>query len=291
MKNPPFSYHRPELLDDALDLLAEHEDSIKVLAGGQSLLPILALRLGSPEHILDVGRLPDLDRIDVSADGVVTVGALVRHASAERSAELAAAAPLVHAAMPYVGHRAIRTRGTVVGSIAHADPAAEMPAVALATGATLIARSAGGTREIPAGEFFLGYLETALRPDELLEAVRFPAWPAGATGTVVEVARRHGDYAMVGLACAVGLRDGRIADAALSFLGVGPTPVRASGAEDLLVGQAPSPELFDRAAEAVAAELSPTADGHASANYRRHVAGILTRRALNETTSPAGAAA
>lgn len=291
MKNPPFTYHRPENLPAALDLLAEHGDEIKVLAGGQSLLPILALRLGAPEHLLDIGRLPDLDRIDVADDGTVTIGALVTHAAAERSVELVTAAPLIHQAMPHVGHRAIRTRGTVVGSIAHADAAAEMPAVCVATGATMVARSASGVREIRAGEFFDGYLSTALRADELLTEVRFPPWPAGTTGTVVEVSRRHGDYAMVGLACAVRREDDRIAGAALAFFGVATTPVRATAAEQLMVGEVPSPALFDRAAAAVTEQLMPTGDGQASANYRRHVAGVLTRRALTALTSPETAAA
>lgn len=288
MKNPPFVYHRPERTDDALALLADHNDSIKVLAGGQSLLPIMALRLGAPEQLLDISRLPELDRIDVAADGTVTIGAMVRHAAAERSGELAAAAPLVHAAMPHVGHRAIRTRGTVVGSIAHADPAAEMPAVALATDATMIARSTEGTREIPAGEFFLGYFDTALRADELLVAVRFPPWPPGGRAAVVEASRRHGDYAMIGLACATTVDRDVITDAALAFFGAAPRPVRAATAEAELVGQRPSAELFERAAAAVTEELDPTADAHASANYRRHVAGVLTRRALTETTTPPG---
>lgn len=290
LKHPPFTYHRPERVEDALGLLSNHGDSIKVLAGGQSLLPIMALRLAQPEHLLDIAGLPGLDRIDVDDAGAVTIGARVTHAEAERSSDLATAAPLVHQAMPHVGHRAIRTRGTVVGSIAHADPAAEMPAVALATGATMIARSLGGEREIPADEFFLGYLDTALRPDELLTGVRFPLWPAGASGTVVEVSRRHGDYAMVGLVCAVGVENGTIADAALSFFGVAATPVRASAAERLLIGHSPSTDLFDRTAAAVSDELSPTADGHASTNYRRHVAGVLTRRALSTSTNRTGAA-
>lgn len=295
MKNPPFTYHRPDRLGEALELLADHRDDIKILAGGQSLLPILALRLGSPERLLDIGALPGLDRIDVASDGSVTIGALVRHVRAERSAELAAAAPLVSAAMPYVGHRAIRTRGTVVGSIAHADPAAELPAVAQAVGATMVARSSEGVREIPAHEFFTGYLDTALRPDELLEAVRFPPWPSIARGTVLEVGRRHGDYAMVGLVSAAAFHGSTVAEAALSFFGVGAAPVRAAAAEDLLAGEALSTELVDRARAAVVDELEPTADSHASANYRRHVAGVLTRRALTELASggvePEGTAA
>ena len=182
MKNPPFVYHRPDSLDTALALLAEHGDDAKVLAGGQSLLPTMALRLGPPEQLIDIGRVPGLDSIDV-VDGEITIGALVRHATAEGSADIADNAPLIAQAMPLVGHRAIRNRGTVVGSIAHADPAAEMPAVVLATGATMLAASQAGSREIGADEFFEGYLTTSLRADELLTGVRFPAWSANSAAS------------------------------------------------------------------------------------------------------------
>ena len=161
MKNPPFAYVRPDTLDEALELLAEYGDEAKVLSGGQSLLPVMALRLGRPEIVIDIGRLPDLDTIAAGPDGV-SIQALVRHAEAEFSPDVKKYAPLVHAAMPHVGHRAIRNRGTVVGSIAHADPAAEMPAVCLAAGATMTATSAAGQREIGALDFFEGYLETVL---------------------------------------------------------------------------------------------------------------------------------
>lgn len=290
MKNPPFVYHRPDSLDAALALLAEHGDDAKILAGGQSLLPTMALRLGPPEQLIDIGRVPGLDTIEV-ADGAVTIGALVRHATAEGSADVADNAPLIAQAMPLVGHRAIRNRGTVVGSIAHADPAAEMPAVVLATGATMLASSQAGSREISAEEFFEGYLTTSLRADELLTAVRFPAWGPTSTGAVVEVSRRHGDYAMVGLACRMDIEGGTIADAALAFFGVGATPIRCGPGEAALVGKAPGEETFAAAAAAVADALEPTADVHASANYRKHVAGVLTRNGLSTAAQQIGAAA
>ncbi|WP_419928920.1 FAD binding domain-containing protein [Candidatus Poriferisocius sp.] len=288
MKNPPFHYHRPNSVDEALALLAEHGDDAKVLAGGQSLLPTLALRLGPPEHLIDIGRLSELDSILVDGAAGVVIGALVRHAVAEDSADIADHAPMVHQAMPHVGHRAIRNRGTVVGSIAHADPAAEMPAVVLATGAEMTARSSTGERSIGADEFFEGYLSTSLRSDELLTEVRFPALAPGTGGTVVEVSRRHGDYAMVGLACRVQVDDGTFSDAALAFFGVDSTPVRVGAAEAVLIGQAPTDEAFVAAAEAVRATLSPGADIHASSNYRRHVAGVLTERALSSATEQIG---
>ena len=290
MKNPPFVYHRPESLDAALALLAEHGDDAKVLAGGQSLLPTMALRLGPPEQLIDIGRVPGLDSIDV-ADGAVTIGALVRHATAAGSADVADNAPLIAQAMPLVGHRAIRNRGTVVGSIAHADPAAEMPAVVLATGATMLAASQAGNREISAEEFFEGYLTTSLRTDELLTGVRFPAWSPNSSGAVVEVSRRHGDYAMVGFACRIDIEGGAIADAALAFFGVGATPVRSGPGEEALVGKPATAETFAGAAQAVASSLEPTADVHASANYRKHVAGVLTRQGLSTAAEKMGAAA
>lgn len=280
MKHPAFGYARPETLEHALELLAGDIDA-KVLAGGQSLLPVLALRLGSPELVVDIGRLPGLDSITVGDDGSVTIGALVRHAEVEDSVEVARFAPLVAQAMPHVGHRAIRNQGTLVGSIAHADPAAEMPAVCLATGATMVAMSASGRREIPASKFFLGFLETALRPDELLVEVRFPPWPDGAMGTVVEESRRHGDYAVVGLVAAIAVRAGVVADTALSFFSVGITPIRADGAEEVLVGRALTEERINAAAELASQELSPPADIHGSANYRRQLVKVLTKRALS----------
>jgi len=285
MKPAPFTYHRPGTLDEALALLAEHGDDAKVLAGGQSLVPLMALRMGRPAHVVDIGAIDGLDQIEVGGDGSVTIGAMVRHEQAKRSPEVAEHAPLITATMPYVAHRAIRSQGTVVGSIAHADPAAEMPAVVIATGATMIARSAGGEREIAADEFFQGYLDTALRADEILVAVRFPAWPDNTAGTTVEVARRHGDYALVGLTTAVTVDDGTITDAALAFFGAASTAVRVSAAEASLVGAAPSAEAFAAAAEIVSAELDPPADIHATTAYRKHLAGVLTRRALTELTA------
>lgn len=288
MKNPPFNYHRPDTLAEALSLLAEHGDDAKVLAGGQSLLPVMALRLGRPEHVIDINRVPGLDRIAVSGEGV-SIGALVRHVTAERSAELATAAPLVHAAMPHIGHRAIRSQGTVCGSIAHADPAAEMPAVCLATAATMVATSVDGQREMAASDFGQGYLTTALKPTEILTEVRFPTWSPTASGTVIEVARRHGDYALVGLACMVDAPDGKIADAALSFFGVANTPVRMVAAEQSLLGKSLEDLFaFDTAADLVASNIAPSADVHATSNYRKHLAGVLTRKGLAQVADRFG---
>lgn len=290
MKSPPFEYHRPSTIDEAVGLLADLGDDAKILAGGQSLLPVMALRLGAPAHIVDIGSLSDLSQIDADVDGVA-LGALVRHRQAETSDDVARHAPLVAAALPHVGHRAIRTRGTVLGSIAHADPAAEMPAVCLALNATMVARSVEGNREIDAVDFFESYLTTVLRPDEILTHVRFPAWSPTAGAAVVEISRRHGDYALVGLACTLDVVDGEITSAALSFLGAGSTPIRVTEAEQLLLAKPASEETFAAAAAVVTATLEPGGDVHATANYRRHIAGVLTKRGLADASAKIGAPA
>ncbi len=289
MKAPPFAYARPTTLDSALELLAGNDDA-KVLAGGQSLLPVMNLRLGAPALLVDISRIPMLDRIVVDDDGAVTIGALVTHAAVEASPEIASHQPIVAAAAPHIGHRAIRNRGTCVGSIAHADPAAEMPAVCLATDAMMIATSTRGDRAIPAADFFTGFLETDLADDELLAAVRFPASPVGARGTVVEVARRHGDYALAGLACRLVFDGDTITDAALAYFGVGPHAQRVAPAEAALVGTSGDDDALDEAVRLVAATLDPPADVHGSANYRRHLAGVLCRRAVTELRSETGEA-
>ena len=287
MKNPPFSYHRPATVDEALGLLAEHNSEAKVLAGGQSLLPVMALRLGHPGHIIDIGAIEELGKISVG-DGL-TIGAMVRHSEAERSSEVAEHAPLVATAMGHVGHRAIRNRGTVVGSIAHADAAAEMPAVCLATGATMHIASTDGVREVQAADFFQGYFTTALEDHELLIAVSFPGWSATAGGSVVEVSRRNSDYAMCGLACVLDAPQGTIESAALSFFSVASAPIRVAEAEASLVGKPVGEQAFSEAAAVVTSTLSTSADIHATANYRRHVAGVLTGKGLAEAAAKIGA--
>ncbi len=285
MKPAPFEYHRPETLAEALALLTEHGDWAKPLAGGQSLVPAMSFRLAQPSILVDLNRLDELSSIQPTAEGGVQIGAMTRHSAAERSALIEQRAPLLHEVMPWIAHPQIRNRGTVGGSLAHADPAAELPAVALATGATLIVQSTNGSREVDAADFFQGYLETDIQPDEMLTAVRFPSWPTIAGASVGEISRRHGDYAMVGLACALAVEGGVIRDVALSFFGASSTPVRAVMAEESLVEKPPTEEHFAAAATLVSSELSPSADGHASAAYRRHVAGLLTRRGLAEALS------
>ena len=292
MKAPPFSYHRPLTLDEALALLAEHGDDAKILAGGQSLIPLMGLRMGRPAHVIDIGHVPGLAEITVDDGGAVTLGALVRHEQANTSTVIAEHAPLIAETMPWVAHRAIRTRGTVLGSIAHGDPAAEMPAVVIATGATLVATSVSGRREIAAADFFQGYLDTALRADEILTEVTFPAWPVNAAGSVVEVARRHGDYALVGLVTRLEVDgDNVITDAALAFFGAASTAIRVPAAEESLVGAPATSETFAAAASIVSSELNPPADIHGSTPYRKHLAGTLTRRGLDAAVATIGAPA
>jgi carbon-monoxide dehydrogenase medium subunit len=291
VKMPAFRYHRPATVEEAVGLLADFGSDAKVLAGGQSLVPLLALRLSHPEHLVDIGRVAGLDSID-DGPGGFTVGAGVRHADVELSPVTGRAAPLVAAAMPHIGHRAIRNRGTVCGSLAHADPAAELPAVTLAVDAELVARSSAGERTIPAADFYLGYLSSALDETELLSAVRFPPWPPRTGWSVQEISRRHGDYALVGLAAVLGLGEaGRVERAALSFFGAGATPVRVPEAERVLVGEHPDPAAFAEAADVVTKTIEPPGDNHATAAYRAHVAGVLTRRCLAEAVERAGGAA
>src|SRR6201994_1431279 len=247
MKRPPFAYEAPATAAEAIDLLAEHGDEASVLAGGQSLIPLLALRLARPEVLIDINGVDELSGVSAE-DGWVAIGAMTREYVAEESGTVAGAVPLLAAALPMIGHEAIRSRGTIGGSLAHADPAAELPAVARALDAEFVVRGPAGERVVPAAEWFEGYLTTSRRPDELLVEVRFPAAEPGSGVSFQEVARRHGDFAIAGLAASVTLSEGAISDARLAFAGMSDVPVRAVGAEDLLVGEEPSPELFDEAA-------------------------------------------
>jgi aerobic carbon-monoxide dehydrogenase medium subunit len=286
MKLPPFEYEAPETVSEAVELLAEHLDEASVLAGGQSLIPLMALRLAHPAVLIDINGIAELSGVSAS-NGTVAIGAMTREYVAEESGTVADAVPLLAAALPLIGHEAIRSRGTIGGSLAHADPAAELPAVAVALDAEFIVRSQSGMRVIPAADWFEGYLTTSRRPDELLVEVRFPAAGQGTGSSFQEVARRHGDFAMVGLAVSLTLSDGAITDARLAFAGMSDVPVRAAGAEDLLVGERPSAELFDEAARRATANIDPPADLHGSSDYRKKVAAALVRRGLRAATDNA----
>jgi carbon-monoxide dehydrogenase medium subunit len=279
VKLPQVEYEAPTTVAEAVDLLAEHQDEASVLAGGQSLIPLLALRLARPAVLIDINGLGELSGVSVT-DGLVTIGAMTREYAAEESRTVTDTVPLLAAALPLIGHEAIRSRGTIGGSLAHADPAAELPAVALALDAELVVRSQSGDRVIPAQEWFEGYLTTVRRPDEILVEARFPAAAPGTGAAFQEVARRHGDFAIVGLAVSLTLADGVISDARLAFSGIADVPVRAAEAENLLVGERPSPELFEEAARRATADLDPPADLHGSSEYRKKVAATLVRRGL-----------
>jgi carbon-monoxide dehydrogenase medium subunit len=279
MKLPPVEYEAPTTVAEAIDLLAEHGDEASMLAGGQSLIPLLALRLARPEVLIDINRVDELSGVS-AADGHVTIGAMTRDYVAEESGTVADTLPLLAAALPLIGHEAIRSRGTIGGSLAHADPAAELPAVARALDAEFVVRGPSGTRVIPAAQWFDGYLTTSRRPDELLAEVRFPAAGPGTGVSFEEVARRHGDFAIVGLATSLVFSGGAISEARLAFAGVSDVPVRAAAAEDLLAGERPSAELFDEAARRATEELDPPADLHGSSDYRKTVAAAVVRRGL-----------
>jgi aerobic carbon-monoxide dehydrogenase medium subunit len=279
MKLPYVEYEAPTTIAEAVDLLAEHQDEASVLAGGQSLIPLMALRLARPAVLIDINGLSELSSVSVT-NGSVAIGAMTREYVAEDSATVGDTVPLLAAALPLIGHEAIRSRGTIGGSLAHADPAAELPAVALALDAEFVVRSRAGERVVPAADWFQGYLVTARQPDEILTEVRFPGMRPGTGVSFQEIVRRHGDFAIVGLAASLTLADGAISDARLAFAGVADVPVRAADAEDLLVGQRPSAELFEEAARRATDGIDPPADLNGSSEYRKKVAATLVRRGL-----------
>jgi carbon-monoxide dehydrogenase medium subunit len=280
VKSAPFRYHAPETVADAVRLLAELGEDAKVLAGGQSLLPMLALRLTAFDDLVDIGRIDELRGIE-RRNGDLWIGAGTTEAAVETSAEVAAAVPLLARATPYVGHVQIRNRGTVGGSIAHADPAAEYPAVALALDATMEATSPRGTRTILAADFFAGLWTTGLEPDELLTGVRFPVWSGRCGFAVEEVARRHGDFAIAGVVVGVQLDDrDRVACAAIALIGMGSTPERAVAAEASVAGRAVADvRPSDLGALAVRDLDAIPDDLHGSAAYRSRVGAAVVARA------------
>jgi carbon-monoxide dehydrogenase medium subunit len=294
VKPAPFEYFAPETVEEALALLAEHGDDAKVLAGGQSYIPAMNFRLARAAVLVDLNRLPELAFVDEGrgADGRPTlrIGAMTRQRTVEKSELARRLAPLVHGTLPFVAHAQIRNRGTFGGSIAHADPAAELPAVLLALGGRCRIRGQQGERWVDAPDFFTGLFETALAADDLLVEVELPSAPPSSGWSLREMARRHGDYALVGVAAYVRLAaDGTIAEASLGLLSVGDGPVYAHNACELLRGQQPTDEALRAAAHAAGQEdIDPPADLHATKAYRRHLAEVLTRRALSEAVGRAG---
>ena len=279
MKAAAFAYARATSVANALELLTAHGERAKVLSGGQSLLPAMNLRLLSPELIIDIGGLAELRGV-VAQGGVLTIGALTRHADLLKSAEITAHAPLLTDAVVHVAHPAIRNRGTIGGSLAHADPASELPACMLALGATMIVRGPNGERRIAASEFFAGIYETSLEPQELLVAVELPVTPKSSTHFFHEFARRHGDYAIVGLAAQSLVRDGQFADLRLGFFAVGDRPLLATSAGKL-VGVAVTPAVLSEASSALDDELDPLEDHQATPAMRRHLAKVLLGRCVS----------
>ncbi len=288
MKPSAFTYHRPGTLDEALAVLAETGHDGKVLAGGQSLMPILSMRLAAPAHLVDVNRLSDLAYVRSTPDGV-HVGALARHTDVERDAAAADVQPLLRQGLRLVAHPTIRNRGTTVGSLAHADPSGEMTAVLALTEGRVSLASAAGRRDVAAADFFLGPLESAVRAGELAVEAFFPAFAPGTGTAFVEVARRHGDYAVCGVAAAVTLdADRGVLSARVAFISMSPVPVTVD-----VAAVAPSGPIttlasaWAQAGDLAVADLEPEADIHASAVYRRHLGQVLSARALAQASATA----
>jgi carbon-monoxide dehydrogenase medium subunit len=290
VKPSPFTYHRPESVEEALAVLAEVGADGKVLAGGQSLLPVLSMRLAAPGHLVDINRLGELAYVRADADGV-RVGALARHAAVERDEEAARVQPLLRQALRLVAHPTIRNRGTTVGSLAHADPSGEMTAVLAVLGGSVTLASAvtgrPGRREVAAADFFVGPLESAVGAGELAVEAFFPAAAPGSGTAFLEVARRHGDYAVCGVAAVVTPAADRV-HVRLAYISMGPTPPVSK--IDMRVPANPAvPSSWDEAAGGAVQSLEPEADIHATADYRLHLARVLTARALAQAWSASGA--
>jgi carbon-monoxide dehydrogenase medium subunit len=277
VKPAPFEYSAPTTVAEAVDVLS-HDDA-KVLAGGQSLIPLMAMRLSRFDRLVDLRKISELQGCS-QIDGAVRIGAMTRQADAEHDATVAAGAPLLAKALPNVGHFQIRNRGTVGGSIVHADPSAELPTVTLALDATVEVAGLDGVRRVPASEFFLGTMETAVGEHEIVTAIEFPTWGPGSGFAVEELARRHGDFALVGAMCGVQLASGSVARSTVAMFGVGSTPVRCHAAEAALAGAAADDIDPVEIARMAVADLDPPTDVHASSAYRRAVGTTMVERAL-----------
>ncbi|MEN9329289.1 MAG: hypothetical protein RLZZ484_477 [Pseudomonadota bacterium] len=286
MKSPDFDYFRANTLQEALTCLQAHGSNAQLLAGGQSLLAMLNLRLASPHILIDISRIPGLSSIERHGS-VLRIGALVTHRQLLDSAEVAASVPLLAQAVPYVAHLAIRNAGTIGGSLALADPAAEYPSVALALQATLIATSLRGERRIAAADYFQGLYQTALAEDEILTAVEFTVATPEQRFSFQELARRRGDYAMVGVACAITWSAGRVSDARITFLAMGDGPVLASHAMKALVGTSLDAAAIQASQQALSQDLAPAGDLQATPETKCHLARVLMGRALNPLRSAA----
>jgi carbon-monoxide dehydrogenase medium subunit len=286
VKPPPFAYHAPRTLAEATELLATLENA-KLLAGGQSLMPMLNMRFVLPDHVIDLNRVGGLAHVE-ERDGRIAIGSMVRQRDLELSPRIAATLPMMAEALRHVGHVQTRNRGTIGGSLCHLDPAAELPAIAMAYDAEVTATSPRGARTVPMASFPATYMTPALEPDEIVAAIQFTPWSRGHGYAFEEFARRHGDFAIVAVAALLERRaDGTVARASLTVAGVGPAPLRIAAAEQLLVGRKPEPDALERTS-ALCREIDAVEDAHASRDYRRHLAGVLARRALTRAAARLG---
>ena len=287
MKPPVFEYFRPETLDEAVGLLDRYSGDAKVLAGGQSLIPLMNFRLARPEYVVDINAISDLEYIR-EEDGVITIGAMTRQCTIERSELLAGKCPLLVETTKLIGHSSIRHKGTIGGSIAHADPAAEYPAALVALDAAVKVVGSDGARIMPAGELFLTYCTTTLAPNEIITEIRVPI-PATAGGWAFEeLTRRHGDFAIVGVAALVQVEDGVCHEARIALAGVGPTPIRCNDAEAALEGNPLNDEALEHAGALASAAAQPEDDVHASASYKQAMVAVFVQRALRRARERAG---
>lgn len=288
MKPAPFDYYAPTSVDETCSLLARYGSDAKLLAGGQSLVPLLALRLAQPAALIDLNGVHELDYIRADDNGVA-IGAMTRQRTVERSSVVRETCPLLPAAVEWIGHPQIRNRGTIGGSLVHSDPAAELPALATLLDATFtITNAQGAKRTVKPDEFFVTYLTTAVEPEEMLSEIYFPTLPAGTGWSFVEVARRHGDFALVGAAATVALDSaGACSNARIALFGVAPTATRSPSAEQALLNQKPDEQAIAAAATEVVKDIDPPGDVHASVEYRKYVATNLVRRALTEAVQRA----
>lgn len=280
MKPAAFIYKRPGSLNEAVAALAEHGAEAKILAGGQSLVPLLNFRMVRPAALIDINRVPGLEAVAEREDGGIRVGALTRHHMLETSPLVKRRFPILHEAMRHVAHLAIRNRGTLGGSLSHADPAAELPMMAVLLDAEIAITAASRTRRLPARGFFVGALTTALDEDEMVTEVSFPALPAATGWGFEEVSQRSGDFAVAAVAALLTLQGDKVSQARIALMGVDETSIRATLAEKTLVGERRSDDLLRAAADSARAVVHPTTDLRASADYRRHLVGVLTRRVL-----------
>jgi carbon-monoxide dehydrogenase medium subunit len=286
-----FDYFAPRGLDEALRILGDAGEDGRVLAGGQSLMPMLNCRIISPAVVVDINRIEALDRLHAGSDSL-TIGALVRHADLLRNSDVREGWPLLAEATAQVAHMAIRNRGTVCGSVCHNDPSAEHPGVLVAMGGTVVIAGVAGRREVPAEAFFTGMLSNGLAPGEMVVELRYPRTPGNVGTAFVEFARRLGDFAIAGAAAMLTMRDGVCEEARLTIVGMGEGPFRVRAVEEMLAAQSLGPEqaqdAFAEAAAKVATAVEPADDVHASASYRRHLAGVMAERALQSAFARAG---